>query len=31
MLQQRGYSDSDIEQIMHRNWLRMLNRVLPVG
>jgi membrane dipeptidase len=31
MLAKRGYSDADIENIMHGNWLRMLNRVLPVG
>jgi membrane dipeptidase len=31
MLAKRGYSDADIEQIMHGNWLRMLNRVLPAG
>jgi microsomal dipeptidase-like Zn-dependent dipeptidase len=27
----RGYTDADIEQIIHGNWLRMLNRVLPAG
>ena len=31
MLSTRGYSDADIEKIMHGNWLRMLNRVLPAG
>ena len=31
MLRNRGYADVDIEKIMHGNWLRMLNRVLPVG
>ena len=31
MLQQRGYAGADVEKIMHGNWLRMLNRVLPAG
>lgn len=31
MLSKRGYGDEDIEKIMHGNWLRMLNRVLPVS
>jgi microsomal dipeptidase-like Zn-dependent dipeptidase len=31
MLSKRGYSDADIENIMHGNWLHMLNRVLPAG
>jgi len=30
-LSKRGYSDADIEKIMHGNWLRMLNRVLPAS
>lgn len=29
ILQKRGYSESDIEGIMHGNWLRMFKRALP--
>ena len=25
MLQKRGYSEADIEKVMHKNWLRFLN------
>ena len=28
LLQQRGYTDADIERIMHGNWLRFLTRAL---
>lgn len=31
ILSKRGYSGEDIEKIMHGNWLRMLNRILPAG
>lgn len=29
LLQQRGYTTNDIENIMHRNWIRILGRGLP--
>lgn len=29
LLKQKGYSNNDIENICHNNWLRMLQRVLP--
>lgn len=29
LLQQRGYTAADIENIMHRNWIRILQRGLP--
>ena len=29
ILKSRGYSDSDIEGIMHGNWLRIFKRALP--
>lgn len=29
ILRSRGYDEADIEKIMHGNWLRMLDRVLP--
>jgi membrane dipeptidase len=31
MLRDRGYAEADIEKIMHGNWLRLLDRVLPSG
>lgn len=30
-MQKRGYTDADIANIMHGNWLRFLRRVLPAG
>jgi membrane dipeptidase len=29
LLRTRGYLESDVEAIMHGNWLRILQRVLP--
>jgi len=29
ILKSRGYSESDIEGIMHGNWLRIFKRALP--
>ena len=29
LLQQRGYTTNDIENVMHRNWIRVLERGLP--
>lgn len=31
ILRSRGYSEEDIEKIMHGNWLQTLRRMLPVG
>jgi microsomal dipeptidase-like Zn-dependent dipeptidase len=30
-LTQRGYTEQDIENIMHGNWLRLLGRALPAA
>jgi membrane dipeptidase len=29
LLRQRGYSDHDVEKVMHRNWLNFLKKALP--
>ena len=29
ILKSRGYSDADIEGVMHGNWLRIFQRALP--
>ncbi|MGI8912831.1 MAG: dipeptidase [Chloroflexota bacterium] len=31
LLQQRGYTPQDVENILHGNWLRLLERALPVA